>query len=396
MRTAPFLRPAALALLCGACQVVLGIEHRDVADLAAHDAAPTPTDGAVAAFDAAVDAGVECPPDQTACGRACFDLGSEGEHCGSCEHSCRGAVCRFGECVPELMLNVSTSAAVFAYRNEVLVRVIADKALSEDPNGTLHAFDTGTRVDRPLGVAGAYLDMVVDGDLGIAIETYPSSPRVRTIDLRTGSDFVVYAQQTLVPAFRRIVKDGDDLFWTTRADVRTVHRDGTGYKVLKTVTEGTNGAGPCLVLDPTRIFFGVEDTPYIWSIPRSGGVGELADTGLKDATEMIPWSSTQYLWWNRREVRLAPFDSGSVVAIPTQVVGAQGGPHGAVRVGDAVYWVDAYGGGPANEARILRLDVPTKKQTVLLSRQKDIGNLAVVGDFIYYAHFGAGLYRIAL
>lgn len=291
------------------------------------------------------------------------------------------------------MLDVRSSAAVYAYRNEILVRTIAPPPTdSLTQFGSLRALDTTTRAVRTVSTAGRYFDMVVDRDLGIAIEEYPS-PRIRTIDLRTGSDFVVYAQPTYEPAFRRIVVERDELFWTTRADVRTVHRNGTGYKVLKTITEGTQGAGPALVLDPTRVFFPIQGESMVWSIPRSGGVGEHADTGLADATDMMPWSSTSYLWWNKREIRLVPFDAGSVVTFPLQT--GTNAPHGAVRVGDTVYWVDGYGGAAANEARIVRLDIPTKKQTVLLSRQKDIGSLAVVGDFIYYAHFSAGLYRIA-
>ncbi len=391
MRAFARLRPAALVLLCGACQVVLGIEHRDVADLAAQDAASPPTDAGVAAADA--DAG--CLPEQTTCGGGCFDLASEGAHCGSCERSCGGAVCRFGECVPELMLDVRSSAAVYAYGNEILVRTIAPPptdALTQF--GTLRALDTTTRGVRTVSTAGRYFDMIVDRDLGIAIEEYPS-PRIRTIQLRTGTDFVVYAQPTYAPAFRRIVLEGDELFWTTRADVRTVHRNGTGYKVLKTITEGTQGAGPCLVLDPTRVFFGIEDQPFIWSIPRSGGVGELADTGLKDATDMMPWDAARYLWWNRKELRIRPFDGDAGVSIPETTVGSEGGPHGAVRVGNHVYWIDAFGGATANQARILRLDIVTRKQDVLLSRQKDMANLAVIGDWLYFAYFEGGVHRIA-
>lgn len=381
-------RPAALALLCGACQVVLGIEHREVANLAAEDAAPTPSDAGVAAADG--DAG--CLPEQTTCGGGCFDLASEGEHCGSCDHSCRGAVCRFSECVPELMLGVRSSAAVYAYRNEVLVRSIEPSASSLTQFGTLQAVDVTSRQVRTASTAGRYFDMIIDGDLAVAIEEYPS-PRIRTIDLRTGSDFVVYTQPTAAPAFRRIAMDGEELFWTTRADVRTVRRDGTGYKVLKTVTEGIAGAGPALVLDPTRVFFPIEDKSMVWSIPRSGGVGEHADTGLADATDMMPWSSTQYLWWNKRELRLVPFDAGSVVSVPLQA--GTNAPHGAVRVGNLVYWVDSFGGASNNLARILRMDIVTRKQDVLLSRQKDMANLAIVGDWLYFAYFDGGLFRIA-
>ncbi len=390
MRIVARLRPAALALLCGACQVVLGIESRAVGDLGAEDAAPSPSDGAVASRDA--DAG--CSSEQTECGGSCFDLTTEAAHCGSCEHSC-GAVgaCRFGECVPELVRAARSTAEVYAYRNEVMVRTIDPLPTNSLTQfGTLRAIDVDTRAERSVGIAGRYFDMIVVGDLGVAIEEYPS-PRIRTIDLRSGSDFVVYAQPSAAPAFRRIVMDGDELFWTTRADVRTVHRDGSGYKVLKTVTEGTQGAGPALVLDATRVFFPIEDQAMVWSIPRSGGAGEHADTGRADATDMMPWSSTQYLWWNKRELRLVPFDDGSVVTVP--LLAGTNAPHGTLRVGDTLYWVDGYGGAAANEARVVRLDFATKKQTVLLSRQKDIGNLAIVGDYIYFAYFDGGLHRIA-
>ncbi len=386
MRTVARHRLLALALLCGACQVVLGIEQRTVGNAEREDAAPSPADGAAAA----ADANGGCLADQTACGGACFDLGAESEHCGSCERSCGGAACRFGECVPELMLDVRSSAVVYAYRNEVLVRTIDPLVDSLTTLGTLRAFDTVTRAVRTVTTAGRYFDMVLDGDLGIAIEEYPS-PRIRTIHLQTGADFVVYAQPDSAPSFRRLVLEGDELFWTTRKDVRTVHRNGTGYKVLKTVTEGIQGAGPALVLDPTRVFFPIEDKAMVWSIPRSGGVGELVDTGPADATDMMPWTSSQYLWWSQREVRLVPFDNGSVVTFPLQEGNA---PHGALRVGDSVYWIDGFGGADTNEARIVRLDVATKKQRVVLSRQKDMANLAIIGDWLYFAYFGGGVYRV--
>lgn len=48
------------------------------------------------------DGGSTCAAGRDACGRACFDLRSDPEHCGSCDHACGPAdVCDAGECVAE-------------------------------------------------------------------------------------------------------------------------------------------------------------------------------------------------------------------------------------------------------------------------------------------------------
>lgn len=371
---------AALSLC--ACQVLIGIEERSVADRGEHDASPV--------FE---DASVSCDADTTRCGSACVDTEFSGEHCGRCGHSCLGAICRFGACVPELALEVHTSGAVWSYGHELLLRSVPGTD-SGAPEGTLVAFDTVTRTTRPLGRAGRYLDIEIEGDEAYLLEYGPT--QLRRLNLQTGSSAVLYRQPADTPAFRKIVISGDELFWTTRDDVRAMRRDGTGYRILKTVTEGSFGGSPGLVVDSSWVYFGIEDEPLVMAVSRDGGVGHVVDTsrtapekGLQGATIAMRWED-RMLWWSYEEVRSLPFDGGAALSFATTAEV----PHGGARDDRYVYFADEFKS-DGNAARILRYDPATRAVTVVVSGINDLANVAVVGDWLYYAAFGGPVYRVA-
>ena len=370
---------AALSLC--ACQVLIGIEERSVAD-GGHDASPV--------FE---DAQASCDADTTRCGSACVDTEFSGEHCGRCGHSCLGAVCRFGACVPEVALDIRSSGAVWAYGHELLLRSVdtSDPAASA---GTLVAFDTVTSTTRPLGPVGRYLDVEIAGDEAYLLEYGPT--QVRRLNLQTGSGAVLYRQSTADPAFREIAISGDDLFWTTREDVRAMRRDGTGYRILKTVTEGSFGAAPPLVVDSSWVYFGIEDEPLVMAVSRDGGGGRVVDTSrtapdtqLQGAAIAMRWED-RMLWWSYKEVRSLPFDGGAALSIATTAEA----PHGGARDDRYVYFADVFKE-DGNAARILRYDPATRAVTVVVSAINDLANVAVVGDWLYYAAFGGPVYRVA-
>lgn len=370
---------AALSLC--ACQMLLGIEERSVAD-DGHD-------GPLALEDASAS----CDADTTRCGSVCVDTEFSGDHCGRCGHSCLGAACRFGACAPEVALDIYSDGAVWAYGHELLLRSV-EKPDATASVGTLVAFDTVTRAIRPLGRVGLYLDVEIEGDEAYLIEYGPT--QLRRLNLKTGASAVLYRQSTDDPAFRKIAISGDELFWTTRDDVRAMRRDGTGYRVLKTITEGAHGATSALVVDSSQVYFGIEDEPLVMAVPRDGGVGRVVDTSrtapdkeFQGAAFAMRWED-RMLWWSYKEVRSLPFDGGAAISIATTAAE----PHGGARDDRYVYFADAFNK-DGNEARILRYDAATRAVTVVVSGINDLANVAVVGDWLYYAAFRSRVYRVA-
>lgn len=92
----------AMVFVLGACNPILGIEGRDLADggaggtqASAGGAAPTTGTGAGGASTGEGGSGCE-----TCGGSECVDLMTDGANCGACAHDCLGGTCSGGTCAP--------------------------------------------------------------------------------------------------------------------------------------------------------------------------------------------------------------------------------------------------------------------------------------------------------
>ena len=104
---------AALAAACAlpgiACDALLGLDPTVlVSDPALKDAATRDVGSEASPPAPSMDAAPEGSPDAVACTPCpggCVDITSNGENCGTCGHSCLGATCSGGACVPVVLTN---------------------------------------------------------------------------------------------------------------------------------------------------------------------------------------------------------------------------------------------------------------------------------------------------
>lgn len=64
--------------------------------------------------EAGAPAPVVCTAPETACGKACADLETSDDHCGRCDHSCKGDGCSKGRCLPADLLDGLTFPTAIA------------------------------------------------------------------------------------------------------------------------------------------------------------------------------------------------------------------------------------------------------------------------------------------
>jgi hypothetical protein len=397
----PRLAPAFVAAsLLAACQVLVGIGSRDevAPDVppAAEASTPEP-DAPLTAVDA--DAPPVCKIGQERCGAACVDTRIDGRHCGACGHSCLGAACQGGECTPELVAPGTVDGAVYVHGDEILFR----RAPASGGVGTLAARHVVTQKERTV-VGDVRQYMVMSRFGGSAWLLIDNPTRIRLVDVVFGTSSTVYSDPTC-PAIRNAVAVGDEIFFSTRGDIRRIRVDGTGFAVLKTITEGVAGAVPSLAVTDGTIYYGAESARALFAMPRSGGASWTVDRGPGEVS-FVDVTGGRALWLSRDELRSVPPDAGgdeggvvddgggtadSIVATTTNT------PLALAQLREPYLYVAdvAFGGA---SSRVVRVDRRSGEVLVLASGLVDFGVIAVDAQYVYMPRFpvdgGTGIYRI--
>lgn len=382
---------AALAVFVVAgCQVVLGIDAREAA-----------TRGDDAADAAAVDAAVETPGDaggadvtvcrigEDRCGGACVDLRTSPNHCGECGRSCLGARCTGGTCEPELVVPDAGGGSVWLVGSELWYRWDDDGPVMS----TLLARDRKTNAARAIGEIGHWTTLTPTTSSAWLLLEHVPNPRLRLVDPVVGLGAVVYAQPTETPPFRGANVEGDDVFWSTRKDVRHVKLDGSGYEVVHTVTRHDAGASMGILATPTTVFFGVEDTFEIMTVPRAGdrqvtafdrGDGNVVWMGLRGDT---------LFWAGGRQIRAVSLTTKAVETYPLGNIA-----QAAIARDDVLYVADvAHHPGTLPDpraSRVVRLDLATRRRTVIADGLPVLGQIAVDDRYVYLPYADGGIYRV--
>ena len=358
-----------------ACQLALGLEERSERRLGAEasttddagDVMPPPRPG--------------CPLGRTPCGESCVDLQTNDAHCGTCGHDCLGAKCGLGECVAQQLASSAQGQVVAVDDVEIFYRPSPD-AIVVAP---LVARNKKTGAERNLGNIGRWHHAVVDGD-DLVIAENPSTPRIRRVNRTTGASTTLYSQATAEPTFQQIAVEGDDVYWTTRSDVRRVKRDGTGYTTLKTVTEAPFGALGVAV-SPSTLFFTVNTRSEVYAMPRDGGASAVVAAGGGDCTLARRLGAAVHVTCGPEVVSMPDVGDAGVAKAGFLT------PHSVAAKDRFVYVYDVRFGVAAG-SRILRYDVETGSVLVLASVLMP-GRLVVDDTHVYFSFYEGGLYRTA-
>lgn len=389
------LRGALVLLASVGCQAVVGIGGRQAPDVTPADTdagASADGGGPTPSPDASGDAPKVCRVSEDRCGDVCADLRTDERHCGRCGHGCLGAGCKNGECVPSVWVPGSASvvvSGVWVNGDEVVYRSAGDTVISAPLVGK----DRQSGVERAIVEIGIYPQIVpLAGSTVLVVEHAPGA-RLRVLDLATRAWSVLYAQASLTPAFRNAVVDGDDVYWATRADLRHVKLDGTGYEVVHTVTTKPFGVAPGLALTPTTIYFGVEDGNDLWAIDRApGAVARKLDAGDGSAA-YATIDGGHVLWTAGTAVRELPLpDEGPPTSRTVGTLAA----HVAVKRDGAIWIGDANFHKPDPMlSRVVRYDLATHTATVVASNLPAMGQIAVDDRWVYMPMFEKGIWRVA-
>jgi len=364
-----------------ACQLVVGVESRSERSHDAADASTALVDSGSIADTGATN--VKCTFGRVTCGSDCVDIQANEHHCGACGHECLGAACLRGECAPELLASVAYGQVSAVDDKDVFYRPAADTTAV----GPLIARDKHSGATRTLTEVGQWQSGVVDGLDLVVLENAPA-PTIRIVDRTSGASRTLYRQPTSAPFFRSVAVAGDDIYWTTRADVRHVKRDGSGYAVIKQITEGPHGADQIVVTD-TEVFFSVVGRAELYSVPRlaaPGGV-HVRGTGLGAVTSIMRVGSG--LFWTSGPKMHVLADDGQVSDhfLDLRLV------HSSARKDRYIYLYDVVFG-DVHQSQIIRFDTTTNEKLVLASALLD-GRLVVDDTHVYFANYIGGLYRIA-
>lgn len=386
------LTAAFLGACVAACQVVVGIGRRDAVDPAdAGGDAPRPppsvdsTEGGAGV--------VECKLGTVACRGGCVDDRSSSDHCGACDHSCRGARCERAECAPERITSDARSGAAYVYGGELFFRRGANKERGADAEALVaRSLQTG---DERIALGGVrdYFGMTqLSGSAWLLFDddaVGAGGPRIRVVDLVFGTSQVVYDDPTC-PSIRNVVAKNGRLFFSTRGDLRSIRAEGGDLQILM-VAPATKGVTPALFADADAVYFGVEGDHVVYAIPPGGGPPRIADRG--DGPPAYIDEANGYLrWLADKELRRVPLAGGPPLV--TSVI--YPAPHAVSGSADHLFVasnVFAGGGGT-----IYRHAWASGQTLTLATSQARVGQIAVDDRYVYLPHYqeaGGGIDRVA-
>lgn len=398
------MKPAFFALIVGgaslaACQAFVGIGSREEGTpepLPSSLPTGTPADGSLDS-GGPLEAGEATSPSATCglglvrCGTSCVDLRTESSHCGECGHDCLGAKCLARLCEPELVTPEAGGTAVHVANGELFYRLGNDDV----PSASLVARDLTTNVVRSVLEVGVYYSMrPLTGTRWLLIDHTASAARIRVVDLATGSIEQTVYNGPRSPEIRGAMARGDDVFFTTRSDVRHVKLDGSGLEVVKTVAsgiEGDFGATPALDVTDTLVYFGITDRGVLHELPRvTKASSRVIDRASTDATYLSagPDSIT---WLSGSQVREVPLDGAPPAVFQSGVIA----PHTTFRAGSSLYITDNRFIVNARQSRIVRFDLASRQPFELANNQAPFGQIAVDDRFVYMPFYTGGIWRVA-
>lgn len=386
------------ALLAGACQIVAGIDGREVT---AHDAglgadASSPP---AAAADGAADAGPSCRIGEERCGATCVDVRTSPDHCGECGHSCLGAECRNGECVPEPWIPGALGSvepgSVWVAGDELLYRPLPDDPNRvPNPSSPLLGKNRSSGAVRTILEVGRYVAMVPAGGSTFVLLDHAPGARVRKVDVQTGAASTLYQQATTEPSFRGAVVDGSDVYWTTRNDVRHVKLDGSGYEVVYTPPAGKNVAHG-IATTATSLYFGMGESSdgELRAIGRApGSTPRAVDFGAGGAAYVTVRQDT-VLWTSGAQLREVPLPA-EAPATP-RAIGTADARLAVER--DGMLWIvdPVYGVAKPHQSRVVRYDPSTHRARVVVSGLAPMSQIAVDERYLYLPLYDEGVWRVA-
>lgn len=385
----------------GACQMLVGIGSRDEAERAPREASVVdvpPVEASIPTLDdasspdsaadaTAVDAG--CGIGLTLCGSACVDLNGDESNCGECGHGCLGAKCSMRACQREPVDSGSLGPFVFLADGELFYRVANDDASSAMVRGLV--LDGGA--ERDLLVVGRYARALhVAGSRWLLFDHVAPNARIRLIDVATGT-----VERTLYdvpgsPDIRGLAIHGDEIYFTTRADVRRIRLDGTGLEVVRSIVpriEGDSGASPAIDFTNDSVYFGIEDKNVLMAMgrtpkPPSRVLDEGGSPTSSAAYAEVDPSTNVLTWLVGSQAREVPLDGGTPVGYSTGITA-----HDYVREGPFLYVVSL----GASGSDLVRIDLRTRKLLVLGTALPPTGQIAVDERYVYMATYDGGLYR---
>ncbi len=332
-----------------------------------------------------------CKIAETWCGK-CTDLRVDPDNCGECGRSCLGKACVNTACEVELWVPDVLGAGAWVAGSDILYRREGGELVHP-----LFARDRFAGQERALGQTGYWTAMTPLGaTTQLVVEHMATGPRLRRLDVATGGGDVVYAQPTFLPAFRNAAVDGDDVYFTTREDVRHVKLNGTGYEVVHQVTTGLSGATMGLAVSPTTVYFGVVDAGDLWALPRApGATARRIDVGTGDA-EYVTIEAGRLFWVSGPDLRELTLDGeGPAVVHPLRLAS----PHTAAKR-DGMLWIadvefPKVGKPDPRRSQIVRFDFASKRVLTVASGLPTFGQIAVDDRYVYIPTTAGGIYRVA-
>ena len=390
-----------LSVGLAACQMLVGIGTRDEAQRPPNDASVTdppaletsvaaPDDARAPTPDADATLGDACGIGLVPCGAACVDLNGDDSHCGECGHSCLGAKCSKRVCEPEAVDSGSLGPFVFVADGELFYRIGND----DTPSAMVRARTLDGGAERDLVAVGRYARAVhVAGSRWLVIDHVPPNARIRLLDLATGTIERTLYDVPGAPEIRGLAVHGDDVYFTTRADIRHVRLDGSGLEVVRSIVpgiEGDFGASPAIDFTSNSVYFGIEDRNILMALgrtpkPPSRVLDEAGSPTSSAGYIQVDPSTNVLTWLVGSQAREVPLDGGTPTSYSTGIT-----VHDVTRDGPFLYVVSL--GGDSN---LVRIDLRTRKLLVLGSALPRTGQIAVDDRYVYAATYDAGIYRVA-
>lgn len=374
-----------------ACQVLVGIGHRDARGAAdAGDGAP----GATLAVDASGDGAgaLQCKLGTVACKGSCVDDRTSGDHCGACDHSCRGARCERAECAPERVTPDSRSTATYVYAGELFFRRGADQERGADAEALVaRSLETGAERVAVGGVRDYFGMAQLGGSAWLLYDddvVGAGGPRIRAVDLVFGTSQVVYDDPTC-PSIRNVVAKNGRLFFSTRRDLRSIRAEGGDLQILL-VAPATKGVTPALWAEADAVYFGVEGDTALYAMPLGGGPPRVVDRGDGPPT-FVEVAGGEVRWLAAQQIRRVPLTGGAPTVHPLVIPA----PHAAVSTAGELHVV-------ANvfspNGVLYRHTWATGELLTLASGLTRVGQIAVDDRYVYLPHYqeaGGGIDRVA-
>ncbi len=362
-----------LAIASGGCAFLVGIEERSEAVATANDAAILP--------DAEVDSGA--PPDDGRCGVGevrcngeCVNLETSSTNCGSCGHDCLGAPCSRAECEPEQLTAAAYGQIAVVDDTEVFYRASPDEVAV----APLIARNKKTGVERTVTQIGRWHSTLIDGPDIVILENGPV-PRLRFVHRTTGAEKILHSDATAAP-FVDLALAGDDIYWTTRGDVRHIKRDGTGFQILKVVPKGALK----IAIGATEVFYSVADEANVYAIPRAGGEAVVRATGTGTVNSITVVADKIFF---SSGTNMNVFENGTSTSqfLKLNIV------HSTALADNVIYLYDVRFG-QAQGSRIVRYDTTTRTEKEIVTFVRD-GRLAIDATHVYFSNYIGALFRVA-